>query len=91
MLLESSQALSNVLLSLKSGNIAIKEINKGMKVEEIERIKEDMKDIYNYQDEIGDFLKNYTNNLAHNEELEDELNKMENEILNQEIVEVGKS
>ena len=91
MLLESSQALSNVLLSLKSGNIAIKEINKGMKVEEIERIKEDMKDIYNYQDEIGDFLKNYTNNLAHNEELEDELNKMENEILNQEIVEVWKS
>ena len=91
MLLESSQALSNVLLSLKSGNIDIKEINKGMKVEEIERIKEDMKDIYNYQDEIGDFLKNYTNNLAHNEELEDELNKMENEILNQEIVEVGKS
>ena len=91
MLLESSQALSNVLLSLKSGNIAIKEINKGMKVEEIERIKEDMKDIYNYQDEIGDFLKNYTNNLADNEELEDEINKMENEILNQEIVEVGKS
>ena len=91
MLLESSQALSNVLLSLKSGNIAIKEINKGMKVEEIERIKEDMKDIYNYHDEIGDFLKNYTNNLADNEELEDEINKMENEILNQEIVEVGKS
>ena len=89
MILEQSETMKNVVEKLKQANTVLKEATKGMSVDDLDKLKDDMEDIKSNQDEISNFFKDYS--VVDNEELDEELNKLEGEMMDEGFAEAGKS
>lgn len=89
MILEQSETMKNVVEKLKQANTVLKEATKGMSVDDLDKLKDDMEDIKANQDEISNFFKEYS--VVDNEELDEELNKLEGEMLDEGFAEAGSS
>ena len=53
MILEQSETMKNVVDKLKQANTVLKEATKGMSVDDLDKLKDDMEDIKSNQDEIS--------------------------------------
>ena len=89
MILEQSETMKNVVDKLKQANTVLKEATKGMSVDDLDKLKDDMEDIKSNQDEISTFFKDYS--VVDNEELDEELNKLEGEMMDEGFAEAGKN
>jgi len=89
MILEQSQTMKDVVEKLKNAGKVIKEATAGMSVEDLDKLKDDMDDIKSQQDEISNFFKDYS--VVDNEELDDELNKLEADMVNDGFQDAGKN
>lgn len=81
---EFVQVQKDVLLGLEQGNKVLKEINKEMTIERVEKIMDDSAEGIAYQQEISDML---ANNISSSDELEvqEELEALEKEELAKKI------
>ena len=77
MMLENQYSMKKIFETVSSTNQAIKEMRKGVSVEEIEKAREEMKDIKDAQKDMGDFFAEYAE--AGNEEVDEELEQSETE------------
>ena len=89
MILEQSETMKDVVTKLKQANTVLKEATKGMTVDDLDKLKDDMEDIKSNQDEISTFFKDYS--VVDNEELDDELNKLEGEMMGDGFADAGKN
>ena len=89
MILEQSETMKNVVEKLKQANNVLKEATKGMSVDDLDKLKDDMEDIKSNQDEISTFFKDYS--VVDNEELDEELNKLEADMVDDGLAEAGKN
>lgn len=83
MMLESQDSMKKIFETVSSTNQAIKEMGKGVSVEEIEKAREEMEDIKDAQKEMGDFFAEYAE--AGNEEVDEELDQLEAEMAKEEV------
>ena len=83
MMLESQDSMKKIFETVSSTNQAIKEMGKGVSVEEIEKAREDMEEMKDAQKEMGDFFAEYAD--AGNEEVDEELNQLEAEMAKEEV------
>ena len=77
MMLEKQYSMKKIFETVLSTNQAIKEMRKGVSVEEIEKAREEMKEIKDAQKDMGDFFAEYAE--AGNEEVDEELEQSETE------------
>jgi charged multivesicular body protein 4 len=89
MILEQSETMKNVVDKLKQANTVLKEATKGMTVDDLDKLKDDMDEIKSTQDEMSTFFKDYS--VVDNEELDEELNKLEGEMMGEGFAEAGSS
>jgi charged multivesicular body protein 4 len=89
MILEQSETMKNVVDKLKEANTVLKDATKGMSVDDLDKLKDDMEDIKANQYEISNFFKDYS--VVDNEELDEELNKLEGEMMDEGFAEAGKN
>ena len=78
MMLENQDSMKKIFETVSSTNQTIKEIGKGVSVEEIEKAREDMEEMKDAQKEMGDFFAEYAD--AGNEEVDEELDQLEAEV-----------
>ena len=78
MMLETQDSMKTIFETVSSTNQTIKEIGKGVSVEEIEKAREDMEEMKDAQKEMGDFFAEYAD--AGNEEVDEELDQLEAEV-----------
>ena len=83
MMLESQDSMKKIFETVSSTNQAIKEMGKGVSVEEIEKAREEMEDIKDAQKEMGDFFAEYAE--EGNEDVEEELDQLEAEMAKEEV------
>ena len=83
MMLETQDSMKTIFETVSSTNQTIKEIGKGVSVEEIEKAREDMEEMKDAQKEMGDFFAEYAD--AGNEEVDEELNQLEAEMAKEEV------
>ena len=83
MMLENQDSMKKIFETVSSTNQTIKEIGKGVSVEEIEKAREDMEEMKDAQKEMGDFFAEYAD--AGNEEVDEELNQLEAEMAKEEV------
>lgn len=83
MMLESQDSMKKIFETVSSTNQAIKEMGKGVSVEEIEKAREEMDDIKDAQKEMGDFFAEYAE--EGNEEVDEELDQLEAEMAKEEV------
>ena len=83
MMLESQDSMKKIFETVSSTNQTIKEMGKGVSVEEIEKAREDMEEMKDAQKEMGDFFAEYAD--AGNEEVDEELNQLEAEMAKEEV------
>ena len=83
MMLENQDSMKKIFETVSSTNQAIKEMGKGVSVEEIEKAREDMEEMKDAQKEMGDFFAEYAD--AGNEEVDEELNQLEAEMAKEEV------
>ena len=83
MMLETQDSMKTIFETVSSTNQTIKEIGKGVSVEEIEKAREDMEEMKDAQKEMGDFFAEYAE--AGNEEVDEELNQLEAEMAKEEV------
>ena len=83
MMLENQDSMKKIFETVSSTNQAIKEMGKGVSVEEIEKAREDMEEMKDAQKEMGDFFAEYAD--AGNEEVDEELNQLEAEVAKEEV------
>ena len=83
MMLENQDSMKKIFETVSSTNQTIKEIGKGVSVEEIEKAREDMEEMKDAQKEMGDFFAEYAD--AGNEEVDEELNQLEAEVAKEEV------
>ena len=83
MMLENQDSMKKIYEIVSSTNQAIKEMGKGVSVEEIEKAREDMEEMKDAQKEMGDFFAEYAD--AGNEEVDEELDQSEAEIAKEEV------
>ena len=83
MMLERQYSMKKIFETVSSTNQTIKEIGKGVSVEEIEKAREDMEEMKDAQKEMGDFFAEYAD--AGNEEVDEELNQLEAEMAKEEV------
>ena len=79
--IESAKNLQECMNVLKNGNDVLKKMQDSIKIEEWEKIKDDMDELKEKDKEVSDFLKGYgINEDEYNKEVEDDLNKLINEV-----------
>ena len=83
MMLENQYSMKKIFETVSSTNQAIKEMRKGVSVEEIEKAREDMEEMKDAQKEMGDFFAEYAD--AGNEEVDEELDQLEAEVAKEEV------
>ena len=83
MMLETQDSMKTIFETVSSTNQTIKEIGKGVSVEEIEKAREEMKEIKDAQKDMGDFFAEYAE--AGNEEVDEELDQLEAEVAKEEV------
>ena len=83
MMLENQDSMKKIFETVSSTNQTIKEMGKGVSVEEIEKAREDMEEMKDAQKEMGDFFAEYAD--AGNEEVDEELNQLEAEMAKEEV------
>ena len=83
MMLETQDSMKTIFQTVSSTNQTIKEIGKGVSVEEIEKAREDMEEMKDAQKEMGDFFAEYAE--AGNEEVDEELDQLEAEVAKEEV------
>ena len=83
MMLENQYSMKKIFETVSSTNQTIKEIGKGVSVEEIEKAREDMEEMKDAQKEMGDFFAEYAD--AGNEEVDEELDQLEAEVAKEEV------
>ena len=83
MMLENQYSMKQIFETVSSTNQAIKEMGKGVSVEEIEKAREEMKEIKDAQKDMGDFFAEYAE--AGNEEVDEELDQLEAEMAKEEV------
>ena len=90
--IESSKNLQECMNVLKNGNEVLKKIQDSIKIEEWEKIKDDMDELKEKDKEISSFLQEYgINENEYNQEVEDDLNKLISEIQgNEQLPDVPK-
>jgi hypothetical protein len=74
MMLDCTSQMKDVMSAIKCGNSAVKECSKGMSVEDLEYMKENMEDINPDQEELDAFFKDYDNE---NVDVDDKLDELE--------------
>ena len=77
MMLDNALQMKDVMSLIKSSNQAVKSVSKGMSVEELEYMKEDMEDIKPDQEELNDFFKDYEHCDYGNDSIDDKLDELE--------------
>ena len=81
MKIESNSTLLECQNVLSNGNKILKELTNNNKIENWEKIKDDMDELKEEQDEINDFLKSHNmNENEYNEDIEKEMANMEKEL-----------
>ena len=83
MMLEKQYSMKKIFETVSSTNQAIKEMGKGVSVEEIEKAREDMEEMKDAQKEMGDLFAEYAD--AGNEEVDEELDQLEAEVAKEEV------
>ena len=83
MMLENQDSMKKIFETVSSTNQAIKEMGKGVSVEEIEKAREDMEEMKDAQKEMGDFFAEY--NQEGDAEVEDELEQLEADIAKEDV------
>ena len=83
MMLETQDSMKTIFETVSSTNQTIKEIGKGVSVEEIEKAREDMEEMKDAQKEMGDFFAEY--NQEGDAEVEDELEQLEADVAKEEV------
>ena len=83
MMLESQDSMKKVFETISSTNQVIKETSKGVDVEAIEKVREDMEELKDSQKEMGDFFAEY--NQEGDAEVEDELEQLEADIAKEDV------
>ena len=79
--IESTQNLQECMNCLKQGNEVLKNMQNTIKIEEWEKVKDDMNELKEKDKEISDYFKQNGINEAHcDEEVNDELEKLLNEV-----------
>ncbi len=87
MMLENAESMKSIFESVKRANAAIVESQKGMSIEDLERLRENMEDMKDNQKEMTDFFESYA--TTDDTEVEDELNELANEIENDSLPQVS--
>ncbi len=83
MMLDSTMTMGSVYDALKEGNSAINMASEGFKVEDLDKIKEEMEDNKMAFEEKNEFFKEAS--VLDNPELDDELDQLANEIENEKM------
>ena len=79
--IESAVNLQDIKKVLMNGNEVLKKMQDSVKIEEWEKIKDDMDELKEKDKEIGDFLKEYgINEAEYDNEVNNDLDKLMNEI-----------
>jgi conjugal transfer/entry exclusion protein len=79
--IEATQNLQECMNCLKQGNEILKNLQNSIKIEEWEKVKDDMDELKEKDKEISDYFKQHGINEAQcDEEVNDELDKLLNEI-----------
>ena len=83
MMLENQDSMKKIFETVSSTNQALKEMGKGVSVEEIEKAREEMDEIKDAQKEMGDFFAEYAE--EGNEDVEEELDQLEAEMAKEDV------
>ena len=87
MMLENTTAMKDVLSAIKQGNQALKSASKGMSVEDLECMEDNMESINPDREELNEFFKDYEDD--HNDDyIDDKLNELENICAGKELKEL---
>ena len=79
--IESTQNLQECMNCLKKGNEVLKNMQNTIKIEEWEKVKDDMDELKEKDKEISDYLKEYgIDEAQYDEEVNNELDKLLNEV-----------
>ena len=79
--IESTQNLQECMNCLKQGNEVLKNMQNTIKIEEWEKVKDDMDELKEKDKEISDYLKEYgIDEAQYDEEVNNELDKLLNEV-----------
>ena len=79
--IESTQNLQKWMNCLKKGNEVLKNMQNTIKIEEWEKVKDDMDELKEKDKEISDYLKEYgIDEAQYDEEVNNELDKLLNEV-----------
>ena len=79
--IESTQNLQECMNCLKQGNEILKKMQNTIKIEEWEKVKDDMDELKEKDKEISDYLKEYgIDETQYDEEVNNELDKLLNEV-----------
>ena len=78
LMLQNTTQMKDIMETINKANIAMKEAGKGLTVEDIEKIKEEMDDLKADQEELNNFFKEY--NDENLEGVDEELENLEKEM-----------
>ena len=79
--IESAENLQNVYTVLNNGNAVLKKMQDKVKIEEWEKVKDDLEELKEKDKEVSDFLKEYgINEAEYDNEVNNDLDKLINEI-----------
>ncbi len=79
LMLENTSQMRDVINAIKQGSSAVKEVSKGMSIEDIENMNE-MEEINPNQEELKDFFKEYANEDDNKEYIAEIINELKDEI-----------
>ena len=81
--IENAQTSKDTLTALQQGNQVLRELNKEVKIEDLENMKQDLEELKDNDKEIGDFLKEKANeDIA---ECNDEFEQLVKEVQSEQI------
>ena len=87
--IESTQNLKECMECLKQGNEALKKIKDTVKIEEWEKIKDDMDELKEKDQEIGNFLKEYgIEQTEYDEQVNEEYDKLLKQLGNENVIDL---
>ena len=85
MMLDISIPMKDAMSALKNANACVKEASKGMSIEDLESMKENMEDVGVDKEELNDFFKDYDND---NEYIEDKLDMLEYSLVGKDNIKI---
>ena len=93
MMLENADSMKSIFESVQKANSALVESQKGMSVEDLEKLREQMEDMKDTQKEMTEFFESYA--TTEDEDVENELeelaSQLDGEKAKDELPEIGKS